>query len=190
MNTQIYHDNTLDVDDCAESMKVCDQIHNSFSSHRRNNNPSLIQEFPRFHYQDLSPDKTYEYIQHKHKEIVGWISSFVFSTVIFLGFTFSILNNLSSVIHVPQLHDDCLSILPSYITMTVFTLVWFICAFAVMTVMILVGAAFTSMQKAMLISWIIWLHLQSANSVMDVFVTLVGALVMVWYVFGKKVTIN
>jgi hypothetical protein len=59
----------------------------------------------------------------------------------------------------------------------------FVCSVAVM---ILVGAPFNSVQKAMLIFWTILMHVQSANSIIEVSVTLVGGLFMVWYAFGKK----
>jgi hypothetical protein len=60
-----------------------------------------------------------------------------------------------------------------------------VCAVAVM---IIVRAPFTSMQKSMLIFWAILMHLQSANSITEVFLTLVGGLFMVWYTFWKKAT--
>ncbi|PNX72902.1 hypothetical protein L195_g028800 [Trifolium pratense] len=58
-----------------------------------------------------------------------------------------------------------------------------ISSFVVSTIVFL---AFTNMQKAMLIFWVVFMHLQSANSIIEVFVTLVGGLFMGWFAFGKS----
>lgn len=125
----------------------------------------------------------YEYNHHR-KEFVQCLSSHVLSTVVFLGISYIIWNSELSIIHVQVLHKDHgdrPSILPPLLTFFGFTV--FVCAVAVM---ILVRAPFTSMQKAMLIFWALLLHLQSANSIIEVFVTLVGGLYLGRYAFGKN----
>jgi len=128
-------------------------------------------------------DYTYKYNQHRRKEIVRRFSSSVISTIVFLGIFYNIWNNQLPIINAPLLrkeHDGLLSIWPSLLGL--FGFMVFICAVAVM---ILVGAPFTGMQKAMLIFWAILMHLQSANSIIEVLVTLVGGLFMGWYAFGE-----
>ena len=132
---------------------------------------------------EFKHDYIYEYNQHMHKEIVQRLSSFVVSTIVFLGIFYNIWNSQLSIIHVPSLHkehDGRLSVWSSLLGL--FGFMMFVCAVAVM---ILVGAPFTSMQKAMLIFLAILMHLQSANSIIEVFVTLVGGLSMGWYSFGS-----
>ncbi|WJX77355.1 hypothetical protein P8452_60675 [Trifolium repens] len=126
---------------------------------------------------------TYEYNQHTRKEIVRRFSSFVVSTVVFLGILYNIWSSsLSSTIQVPPRNKERdASIWLSLLGL--FGFMVFVCSVAVM---ILVGAPFNSVQKAMLIFWTILMHVQSANSIIEVSVTLVGGLFMVWYAFGKK----
>jgi hypothetical protein len=133
---------------------------------------------------EFDHDYTYDYNQHMRKEIVRCLSSFVVSTIVFLGISYNIWNNQLSIIHVPPLHKEQngrLSVWSSLLGL--FGFMMFVCAVAVM---VLVGAPFTSIQKAMLIFLAILMHLQSANSIIEVFVTLVGGLSMGWYCFGKK----
>ncbi|MCH81049.1 hypothetical protein A2U01_0001827 [Trifolium medium] len=124
-----------------------------------------------------------EHNQHAREEIVRCISSFVVSTIISLGIFYNIwTSSLLSIIKVPLLIKER----DAYIWMSLpglFSFMVFVCAVAVM---ILVGAAFTRMQKAMLIFWVIMMHIQSANSIIEVFLTLSGGLFMVWYTFGKS----
>jgi len=133
---------------------------------------------------EFQHDSTYEY-NHHIKEIVQCLSSFVLSTVVFLGISYNIWNSQLLIIHVQRLHKEHsahLSILPPFLTF--FGFMVFVCAVAAM---ILLRAPFTCMQKAMLIFWALLLHLQSANSIIEVFVTLVGGLYLGWYSFvGQK----
>ncbi|XP_058756137.1 uncharacterized protein LOC131629366 [Vicia villosa] len=132
----------------------------------------------------LQQDYTYKYNQQIRKEIVGCISSFVVSTTIFLGIFYNIWSSLLSVINVQPLqkeHDHRLSIWPPLLGLFGFMVL--VCAVATM---VLVGAVFTRTQKAMLIFWVILMHLQSANSIIEVFVTLIGGVFMGWYVFEEK----
>ncbi|WJX77353.1 hypothetical protein P8452_60673 [Trifolium repens] len=125
---------------------------------------------------------TYKYNQHVRKEIVRSISSFIVSTIVFLGIFYNIWNSQLPIMNVPALNKERDgSIWPSLLGL--FGFMMFVCA---VSVMILVGAAFTSMQKAMLIFWVIFMHLQSANSNIEVFLTLLGGLFMGWFAFGKK----
>ncbi|XP_058737501.1 uncharacterized protein LOC131609729 [Vicia villosa] len=132
----------------------------------------------------LQQDYTYKYNQQIRKEIVGCISSLVVSTTVFLGIFYNIWSSLLSSINVQQLekeHDHSLSIWPSLLGLFCFMVL--VCAVAGM---ILVGVVFTRMQKAMLIFWVVLMHLQSANSMIEVFVILIGGLFMGWYAFGEK----
>jgi hypothetical protein len=88
---------------------------------------------------------TYKYNQHVRKETVRCISSFVVSTIVFLGIFYIIWNSQLPIINVPALKCD-VSIWPSLLGL--FGFMMFVCA---VSVMIRVGAAFTSMQKVMLI---------------------------------------
>lgn len=121
---------------------------------------------------------------HMRMKIIQWLSSYALSTNLLVFISCNIWSSISSVIHVPPLHkkwDDRLSIWPSLLRLSGFMV--FICAVAAM---VLVRAPFTSMQKSMLIFWAILLHLQSANSIIDVYLTLVLALLVIWHAFGKK----
>jgi hypothetical protein len=125
---------------------------------------------------------TYKYNQHVRKETVRCISSFVVPTIVFLGIFYNIWNSQLPIINIPALNKEHnVSIWPSLLGL--FGFMMFVCA---VSVMILVGAAFTSMQKAMLIFWVIFMHLQSANSNIEVFLTLLGGLFMGWFAFRKK----
>ncbi|KAK2415510.1 hypothetical protein QL285_037984 [Trifolium repens] len=125
----------------------------------------------------------YEYNQHIiRKEIVRRSSSFLVSTIVVLGIFYNICSSQLSIINFPTLHKERnVSIWLSLLGLVGFMV--FVCAVAVM---IIVRAPFTSMQKSMLIFWAILMHLQSAKSIIEVFLTLVGGLFMVWYTFGKK----
>ncbi|MCH79911.1 hypothetical protein A2U01_0000672, partial [Trifolium medium] len=128
-------------------------------------------------------NNTYEYNQHIiRKEIVRRSSSFVVSTIAVLGIFYNICSSQLSIINVPPLHKErhVSTWLP---LLGLFGFMVFDCA---VIVMIIVRAPFTRMQKAMLIFWGISMHLESANSIIEVFLTLVGGLFMVWYTFGKK----
>jgi hypothetical protein len=125
---------------------------------------------------------TYKYNQHVRKEIVRSISSFIVSTIVFLGNFYNIWNSQLPIINVPALNKERhVSIWPSLLGL--FGFMMFVCA---VSVMILVGAAFTSMQKAMLIFWVIFMHLQSANSNIEVILTLLSGLFMGWFALEKK----
>ncbi|CAL5192839.1 unnamed protein product [Lathyrus oleraceus] len=127
---------------------------------------------------------TYKYNQQIRKEIVQYISSFVVSTTVFLGIFYNIWSRLLSSISVQSLqkeHDHRLSIWLSLLGLI--GIMVFVCAVAAM---ILVGAVFTRTQKAMLIFWVVLMHLQSANSIIEAFVTLIGGIFMGWYAFGEK----
>jgi len=131
-------------------------------------------------------DYTYKHSQHIRKDIVQCLSSSVVSIVVSLGIFYNIWSSQLSIFQVQPLHKEHnyrLSTWPSLLGL--FGFMVFVCAVAVMN---LVGAPFTSMQKAMLIFLAILMHLQSANSIIDVFVTLVGGLSMGWHAFGKKAT--
>lgn len=134
----------------------------------------------------LQHDYTYKYNQQIRKEIVACISSFVVSTTVFLGIFYSIWSILlksTSVQPLQKEHDHDHSIWPSLLGLFGFMVL--ICAVAAM---ILVGAIFTRTQKATLIFWVVLMHLQSANSIIDVFVILIGGLFMGWYAFWRKAT--
>jgi hypothetical protein len=90
---------------------------------------------------------TYKYNQHVRKETVRCISSFVVPTIVFLGIFYNIWNSQLPIINIPALNKEHnVSIWPSLLGL--FGFMMFVCA---VSVMILVGAAFTSMQKVMLI---------------------------------------
>ncbi|CAK8542556.1 unnamed protein product [Lathyrus sativus] len=132
----------------------------------------------------LQYDFTYKYNRQIRKEIVGCISSFVVSNTVFLGIFYniwSILLKSTSVQPLQKEHDHHHSIWPSLLGLFGFMVL--VCAVAAM---ILAGAVFTRMQKAMLIFWVVFMHLQSANSIIEVFVILIGGLFMGWYSFGEK----
>ncbi|KAL5058667.1 hypothetical protein RYX36_030271 [Vicia faba] len=132
----------------------------------------------------LQHDYTYKYNQQIRKEIVGCISSFVVSTTVLLVIFYNIWSSLLSVINVQPLqkeHDHHISIWPSLLGLFGFMVL--VCAIAAM---ILVGAVFTRTQKVMLINWVVLMHIQSANSIIEVFVTLIGGVFMGWYAFGEK----
>ncbi|CAI8613314.1 unnamed protein product [Vicia faba] len=132
----------------------------------------------------LQDDYTYKYNQQIRKEIVGCISSFVVSTTVLLVIFYNIWSSLLSVINVQPLqkeHDHHISIWLSLLGLFGFMVL--VCAVAAM---ILVGAVFTRTQKVMLINWVVLMHLQSANSIIEVFVTLIGGVFMGWYAFGEK----
>jgi len=146
------------------------ELHQSYGNVRRH---------PEFQH-----DYTYKHSQHIRKDIVQCLSSSVVSVVVSLGIFYNIWSSQLSIFQVQSLHKEHsyrLSIWPSFLGL--FGFMVFVCAVAVMN---LVGAPFTSMQKAMLIFLAILMHLQSANSIIEVFVTLVGGLSMGWHAFGKK----
>jgi hypothetical protein len=128
-------------------------------------------------------NNTYEYNQHIiRKEIVRRSSSFVVSTIVVLGIFYNICSSQLSIINFPPLHKER----NVSIWLSLLGLVGFMVLVCAVAVMIIVRAPFTSMQKSMLIFWAILMHLQSANSIIEVFLTLVGGLFVVWYTFGKK----
>lgn len=132
----------------------------------------------------LQQDYTCKYNQQIRKEIVGCISSLVVSTTVFLGVFYNIWTSLLPSISVQPLQKEPyhrLSIWPPLLGL--FGLMVLVYALAAM---ILVGAIFTRTEKAMLIFWVVLMHLQSANSIIKVFVTLIGGLFMGWYAFGEK----
>jgi len=116
--------------------------------------------------------------QDIRKEILRRYSSFGVSTTVFLALFYNI---WSCLLPLQKQHILSLSIWPSLLGL--FGFMVFVCAVAVM---ILVGAVFTSMQKAMLIILLVIMHLQSANSILEVCVILLGGFFMAWYAFGRK----
>lgn len=124
----------------------------------------------------------YHYNQNKRKKIVRRLSSFLVSIILLLGFIF----NISIQFSVNQLqplhkeHVGRLSIRPS-----LFVLFYFMVLVCAIVVMILVGGAFSSVQKAMLIFWLTLMHLKSANSITEMLFPLAGGVFIGWYAFSK-----
>jgi hypothetical protein len=170
---------------CFISHVLLSDITGNMSSHQDNNQPhSSNKNVPRGPNFEFHQDYAYINNQHNCKEITRPFSSFVVSAVVFLSIVYSIWNSQLSIFNVLPLykeHDGRHSIWPSLLELFAFMV--FVCA---VSVMILVGAAFTNMQKAMIILWLMLLHLQSSNSISEVFGTLAAGLFMVWYAFGKS----
>ncbi|KAJ1376470.1 putative transmembrane protein [Sesbania bispinosa] len=114
--------------------------------------------------------------QHKRKEIA---LHHVLFTIMFLGLLFDIWSQ-SSLMH-KQLVS--VSIWPSLLGL--FGFMAFVWAVAIM---ILVGAPFTRMHRAMLISWAIFMLLNSANSITASYVPMLGIFFMGWLARGKATT--
>ncbi|CAK8542816.1 unnamed protein product [Lathyrus sativus] len=120
--------------------------------------------------------------QGTREDILRRCSSFLVSTIVFLGLFYNI---WSSLFPLQKQHIHRLSIWPSLLGL--FGFLVFVCAVAVM---ILVRAVFTPMQKAMLIILLVWMHIQSANSILEVCLILLAGLFMAWYAFVKKESPN
>ncbi|XP_058737722.1 uncharacterized protein LOC131609911 [Vicia villosa] len=116
--------------------------------------------------------------QDLRKEILRRCSSFLVSTVVSMALFYNI---GSSLLPHHKQHIHRLSIWMSFLGLLGFMV--FVCAVAVM---ILVGGVFTCMQKAMLIVLLLWMHIQSANSIIEVCVILLAGFFMAWYAFWKR----
>lgn len=129
---------------------------------------------------DLSHHKTDP--EHVLLVILRRCSSFLVSTVVFIGLFYNI---WSSLLPLQNEHIHRLSIWMSLLGL-LGSLV-FVCA---VVVIILVGGVFTSMQKATLIILHVWMLIQSANSILEVCVILLGGAFMVWFAFWIKESPN
>ncbi|XP_058737712.1 uncharacterized protein LOC131609905 isoform X1 [Vicia villosa] len=116
--------------------------------------------------------------QDLRKEILRRCSSFLVSTVVSIGLFYNI---WSSLLPHQKQHIHRLSTWMSFLG-----LLGFIVFVSAVAVMILVGGVFSSTQKAMLIILLLWMHIQSANSILEVCVILLGGVFMAWYAFWKK----
>ncbi|KAJ1443633.1 putative transmembrane protein [Sesbania bispinosa] len=111
--------------------------------------------------------------QHNLKEIA---LHHVLFTIMFLGLLFDIWSQ-SSLMHKQRVS---VSIWPSLLGL--FGFMAFVWAVAIM---ILVGAPFTRMHRAMLISWAIFMLLNSANSITATYVPMLGIFFMGWFARGR-----
>ncbi|KAJ1443635.1 putative transmembrane protein [Sesbania bispinosa] len=123
--------------------------------------------------------------QQKRKEIAQHVSSAVLFTIMFLGLLFDIWSQSSLMKKVQPLHTERVpvSIWPSLLGL--FGFMAFVWAVAIM---ILVGAPFTRMHRAMLILWAIFMLLKSANSITASYVPMLVIFFMGWFARGKATT--
>ncbi|KAJ1381208.1 putative transmembrane protein [Sesbania bispinosa] len=114
--------------------------------------------------------------QHKPRKE---IAHHVLFTIMFLGLFFDTWSQ-SSLMHKERVND---SIWPSLLGLLGFmAFVWAV------AIMILVGAPFTRMHCAMLISWAIFMLLNSANSITASYVPMLGIFFIGWFARGKATT--
>jgi len=136
-----------------------------------NNNESYVAPLLRKSISELSE-------QESRKQILRSWASFILSTDISVVLFYII---WSTLLPLEKQNIHRLSIWISFLGLFAFVL--FVSAIAVM---ILVGGVFTCIQKAMLIILLLWLHIQSAHSILEVCVILLGGVFMAWYAFFKK----
>ncbi|XP_058737715.1 uncharacterized protein LOC131609905 isoform X3 [Vicia villosa] len=189
MDPQIPHDDKLVEDD----RPICTNVHLSlhkkdphdahldipfdfdFSSDSKklssqpNNNESYVA--PRLH-KFISK-------QDLRKELLRRWSSFLVSTVVFIGLFYNIWSTILLPMQKQRIHRF-------YIWSSFLGLLGFIVFVSAVAVMILAGGVFSSTQKAMLIILLLWMHIQSAKSILEVCVILLGGVFMAWYAFWKK----
>jgi len=116
--------------------------------------------------------------QDSRKQILRSWASFILSTDISIVLFYNI---WSTLFPLEKQNIYLLSIWESFLGLFAFML--FVSALAIM---ILVGGVFTCIQKAMLIILLLWMHIQSANSIIEVCVILLGGVFMAWYAFWKE----
>ncbi|KAI5427809.1 uncharacterized protein LOC127126666 [Lathyrus oleraceus] len=189
MGLQIPHDNKLEDDDQPICTNVDLSLHKTDPHDVLLHIPEVDFDFP----SDLNKlsslsDNNESYVaprlhkliseQDLRKDILRSCSSFLVSSVVFIGLLYNIWSCLFS--HQKQ-HIHRLSIWMSLLSL--FCSMVFVCSVAVI---ILVGAVFTPMQKAMLIVWLVLMHLQSANSILEICVILLAGFFMASYAFWKK----
>ncbi|XP_058737713.1 uncharacterized protein LOC131609905 isoform X2 [Vicia villosa] len=117
--------------------------------------------------------------QDLRKELLRRWSSFLVSTVVFIGLFYNIWSTILLPMQKQRIHRF-------YIWSSFLGLLGFIVFVSAVAVMILAGGVFSSTQKAMLIILLLWMHIQSAKSILEVCVILLGGVFMAWYAFWKK----
>ncbi|KAI5427816.1 uncharacterized protein LOC127126672 [Lathyrus oleraceus] len=194
MGLQIPHDNNLEDDD----QPICTNVDSSL--HKTDPHDVLLHSPSDFDFQsDLKKlssqlDNNESYVaprlqkfiseQDLRKDILRRFSSFLVSSVVFLGLFYNIWS-WSCLLPLQKQHIHRFSIWTSMLGL--FGFLVFVCAVALM---VLVGAVFTPMQKAMLIVWLVLMHLQSANSILEICVILLAGFFMASYAFWKKESPN
>jgi len=146
--------------------------------------------------------------QQVSMDTVQSISSFLIYIIVFLGISYIIWSSQLSIINVHPMnkeHDHRLSVCPPNLSIInvhpikehehrlsvwppllgLFGYMVFVCAVAAMN---LVGAAFTTMHKTMIIFWATLMNLQLANSNTEVFVTLACGFFMECYMLLERKT--
>ncbi|XP_058737697.1 uncharacterized protein LOC131609897 [Vicia villosa] len=189
MDLQHPNDNKLEDDDQTICMNVDLSLHKTDPYHALLDIPFDFDFSSDSKKLSTQPDNNESYVtprlhkfiskQDLRKELLRRWSSFLVSTVVFIGLFYNIWSTILLPMQKQRIHRF-------YIWSSFLGLLGFIVFVSAVAVMILAGGVFSSTQKAMLIILLLWMHIQSANSILEVCVILLGGVFMAWYAFWKK----